>query len=88
MSEPLFQQLASAATAIARLVPADAEQQAVVGFLVGAVYSLRRAIDLGFADRTGSKVVADYTQELQRIASKLASSGDLSDEQFLGASDI
>jgi hypothetical protein len=81
MSETLFQQLSSAATAIARLVPADAEQQAVVGFLIGAVYSLRRAIDLGFADRTGSKVVADYTQELQRIASKLASSGDLSDEQ-------
>jgi hypothetical protein len=81
MRETLFQQLASAATAIARLVPADAEQQAVVGFLIGAVYSLRRAIDLGFADRTGSKVLADYTQELQRIGSKLASSGDLSDEQ-------
>jgi len=54
MSEPLFQQLASAGMAIARLIPADAEQQAVVGFLVGVVYSLRRAIDLGFADRTGS----------------------------------
>jgi hypothetical protein len=81
MSEPLLQQLTSAATAIARLVPVDADQQAVVGFLVGAVYSLRRAIDLGFADRTGSKVVADYPQELQRIASRLASSSDLSDEQ-------
>lgn len=81
MSERLYQQLASAARTHARLVPTDAAQQAIVGFLIGAVYSLRRAIDLGFADRTGSKIVPDYTQELQRVASKLSSSGDLSDER-------
>ena len=80
MSPSLLQQLSNAATAAAELTPANEQEQAIVGFMLGAIYGLRRAIDLGFVDRTGAKTAPDYTQELQRVAHNLASKTDISDD--------
>ena len=81
MEASLLQSLSNAAATTAQIAPSNQDERAIVGFLVGAIYSLRKALELGFFDRTGTSLSPEYTNELKAVATILTSSADLSDER-------
>ncbi|TQV80249.1 hypothetical protein [Aliikangiella coralliicola] len=81
--DSLNKKLLDAAEKLALIQPRNAEEQAIYGFLVGASYGLRETINFGYIDGTGDKLPSDYSEQLQKLASALAASGDLDNDKWL-----
>ena len=62
-------QVRQQAMRLATLEAPGQDEQALLGFAVGAAYALDKAISLGY---TGSALPADYRQELQDVALDIA----------------
>ncbi len=56
---------------LAKLEAPGQDEQALLGFAVGAAYALDKAVSLGYADPTGP-AVPDYRQELRAVARAIA----------------
>ncbi len=76
-------ELRETAKKLSGISPSNKSEMGMMGFAVGAVYALRKAINYGFVDRTGQELPPDYTQELQRIAARLASTDELTEIDWL-----
>jgi hypothetical protein len=61
------------ARGVAGLTVKSRETQAVLGFLLGALYPLWHANALEFSDRSGKRLRSDNAAKLRRIAQELSS---------------
>ncbi len=59
--------LQSTARKAASFAVPNVQEQALLGFLLGALYGLGRAIELGYEDRTGRSIDPRYSEELRGL---------------------
>jgi hypothetical protein len=52
------------------------DKVATLGFFLGAIYSLKKAIELGYMDETGLQYNEDYPEMCKKIAIKLSTEED------------
>lgn len=75
--------LGEIAARLAAIHPTGIDQQGIYGLIDGALYGLRRAVRLGFIDRTGAALPKDYGQELTRVAMDLSRSDEVKETLWL-----
>lgn len=83
MTKPTKQAVAEILGRLAEIKPRGRDEEAIYGLLVGALYGLRRAFDLGYVDRAGDGLPSDYYKELVRVACNLATTGDVAESAWL-----
>jgi hypothetical protein len=81
--EPTDQRLRNLAQSITHLGAATLERQAILSGVLAAIFCFQKASELGYVDRTGAALPADYARELQLIAADLASGRRVSQRMFL-----
>jgi hypothetical protein len=68
---------------LAQCSTSSVDEQAILGFLVGALYALRRSVELQYSDRTGSNLPTDYGKSLTGVAAELGVGSTTNDRAWM-----
>ena len=79
----LGKQLADTAERLSAVRMSNIDEMGIYGLLVGALYGLSKAVELGYVDRTGTSLPVDYSGELRRVAQGLVTSDEVNDRGWL-----
>ncbi len=79
----MVRSLGTTAKTAANLSVPNVQEQALLGILLGSLYGLARAVQLGYEDRTGRALSLQYSKELRGLLADLEKGNLPSEGQWL-----
>lgn len=79
----LDEKLSEAAKELLGINPRSKEGMAILGYALGAIYSIRKSIQYGYSDRTGENIYANYTGELSSVSKALSENAEIESNDWV-----